>query len=327
MARKRPTIGRTFTSSILGEENTASGSQQHVFVLSTGRHATFTEMILEHDRVAEDTFVVEETNGRDQTALTADSLKDITRTLRFQQFYPCIGIQNDERIEILDGSRRRASALLCHVGLRVLVTREALTVAEARHLAKDLQTSLQHNIREVGLRLQRMKEAGMNQKEIAEKEGLSQAKVTRALQAAAAPRELVALFPVQSELTFSDYRLLFTAGELLSAKGIEYAQLIDNIMPEMEPILTGSDLAEDEVKNRLMKMISREAASLADKTGRDRAVLTPLWSFSEKDRFARKRVKGRTFSYEFNRLPKELQDELDRMIGHILKKNLERSQT
>lgn len=49
----------------------------------------------------------------------------------------------------------------------------------------------------------RMKNDGMSQKDIAAKEGLSQAKVTRALRAASAPEELVALFPVQSELTFS----------------------------------------------------------------------------------------------------------------------------
>ncbi|NPB48470.1 chromosome partitioning protein ParB, partial [Shigella sonnei] len=76
-------------------------------------------------------------------------------------------------------SRRRAAALLCKVGLRVLVTDDELTVSEAQHLAKDLQTSLEHNIREIGLRLVRLKEAGMNQKQIAEREGLSAAKVTR----------------------------------------------------------------------------------------------------------------------------------------------------
>jgi len=43
---------------------------------------------------------------------------------------------------------------------------------------------------------------------LTELEGLSQAKVTRALQAAAVPQELISLFPVQSELSFSDYKIL-----------------------------------------------------------------------------------------------------------------------
>lgn len=82
----------------------------------------------------------------------------------------------------MDGSRRRASAILENVGLRVLVTDREISVQEAQNLAKDVQTALQHSIREIGLRLMRMKNDGMSQKDIAAKEGLSQAKVTRALQ-------------------------------------------------------------------------------------------------------------------------------------------------
>ncbi|EGT5746653.1 chromosome partitioning protein ParB, partial [Cronobacter dublinensis subsp. dublinensis] len=47
-----------------------------------------------------------------------------------------------------------------------------------------------------------------------------------------------------------------------------------------------------------------------------------LWRFPDKDRFARKRTKGRLFSYEFNRLSREVQDELDRAIENVLKKHL-----
>ncbi len=74
--------------------------------------------------------------------------------------------------------------------------------------------------REIGLRLLALKESGFNQKEIAELEGLSQAKVTRALQAAAVPQDLIALFPVQSELSFSDYKILLEVNEKLSEKGL-----------------------------------------------------------------------------------------------------------
>ncbi len=65
-----------------------------------------------------------------------------------------------------------------------MVTSDKLTAEEARQLAKDIQTAKEHNIREIGLRLLSLKESGLNQKEIAEQEGLSQAKVTRAIQAA-----------------------------------------------------------------------------------------------------------------------------------------------
>ncbi|WP_312829085.1 ParB family protein, partial [Pantoea anthophila] len=45
---------------------------------------------------------------------------------------------------------------------------------------------------------------------------------------------------------------------------------------------------------------------------------------ADKDRFARKKVRGRMFSYEFNRQSKELQEELDKVIAETLKKYLNR---
>lgn len=148
------------------------------------------------------TYVLQEINGRDQSALTPESLQDITRTISLQQFFPAIGVRHDDRIEILDGSRRRASAILKHVGLDILVTDEPLTVSEARKLAQDIQTAREHNIREVGTRLLALKQSGLTQKEIAEAEGLSQAKVTRALQAASVSSELLSLFPINLNCLF-----------------------------------------------------------------------------------------------------------------------------
>lgn len=101
------------------------------------------------------------------------------------------------------------------MGLDVLVTDESLSISEARKLAQDIQTAREHNIREVGTRLLTLKQSGLTQKEIAEAEGLLQAKVTRALQAASVSSELLSLFPIQSELSFSDYKVLLTAEELL----------------------------------------------------------------------------------------------------------------
>ncbi|WAH61957.1 hypothetical protein LZ023_36090 (plasmid) [Pseudomonas silvicola] len=72
----------------------------------------------------------------------------------------------------------------------MLVTDVAITADEARRLAQDIQTAREHNLREVGMRLLSLKESGLSQKEIAQSEGLSQAKVTRALQAASVPLEL-----------------------------------------------------------------------------------------------------------------------------------------
>ncbi|WP_431768917.1 ParB family protein [Xenorhabdus khoisanae] len=36
--------------------------------------------------------------------------------------------------------------------------------------------------------------------------------------------------------------------------------------------------------------------------------MSPLWNFKDKDSFARKRAKGRSVSFEFNRVPKEFEE-------------------
>lgn len=321
----RPVVGRVLGQTMLSENDPSSADstqQMQIFTLSTGRQATFVEISVPSGSVESDTFVVQENNGRDQSALTPESLKNITRTMKFQQFYPTIGVRREDKIEILDGSRRRAAAILCKVGLRILVTDQDISVTEAQRLAKDLQTSVEHNIREIGLRLMNLKNSGMNQKEIAASEGMSQAKVTRALQAASAPEDLIALFPVQSELTYSDYKQLCVVADEMGNKNLALDELVNNISNEVDKVQADEELAEDEVKNQIMKLITKESQALTVKGPKDKAIVTELWEFEERNHYARKRVKDRVISYEFSRIPRELQDELDRMINHLLKKNL-----
>lgn len=321
MSTKRATIGRTFNPSALSDTYSDSSLEQ-IFTLSTGKKAVFTLQTVPANEVENNTYVLQETNGRDQSGLTPESLKDITATLRLQQFFPCIGIQREKGIEIIDGSRRRASAILCHTPLNVMVTKSLITADEARKLAKDIQTAKEHNIREVGLRLLALKNTGMSQKEIARLEGLSEAKVTRAIQAASVSPLLVSVFPVQSELGFADYKTLSTLEELLNDKDISLDSLLETTAPEINLILADDLLAEDEVKNRIIKILARETAAMASVNSKDKAVVTNLWSFPDKDRFARKRNKGRMFVYEFNRLSKELQDEIDEVVAKVLQKHL-----
>ncbi|MBL2714178.1 ParB/RepB/Spo0J family partition protein, partial [Klebsiella pneumoniae] len=248
---KRKTIGRQLNTQASIAEMTDTGRSQ-VFTLKTGRKVTFRFVRVPASEVESKTFVNQENNGRDQLALTRESLKSIIQTIKFQQFFPCIGIKQSERIEILDGSRRRASAIFVRTGLDVMVTEEHLSADEARQLAKDIQTAKEHNLREIGLRLIALKESGFNQKEIAELEGLSQAKVTRALQAAAVPQDLISLFPVQSELSFSDYKLLLEVNEKLSEKGLTPEELIQAVSAQLDAILNDGERPEDEQKASIL---------------------------------------------------------------------------
>lgn len=319
---KRTTIGRTFNAPVLNNE-TASEPFKQVFTLSSGKKAVFSRITVSADDVASQTYVVQENNGRDQAGLTPESLKDITRTLSLQQFFPAIGVRRaDGRIEVLDGSRRRAAALLIGAGLDVLVTDSAVSAAEARTLAQEIQTAREHNIREIGLRLMALRDSGLSQKDIAEDENMSQAKVTRALQAASVSAELLALFPVQSELTYGDYKTLLTAQELLQDKQITLSHLTDSISGSVSAIRDQASLAEDEIKNKIVAEVRKEAALIVQPVAGEKVVTTPLWQFPDKNRYARKKSRGRAFSYEFNRLPAELQDAIDSAIASVLARHL-----
>lgn len=321
MNKKRQTIGRTFSTPVIQEDAQAEYSGQ-IFTLSSGRKAVFTRLTVDASEIKHSTFVIQETNGRDQAALTPESLKDITRTLTLQQFFPAIGVRRKEGIEILDGSRRRAAALLCNSPLDVLVTDESLTVSEARALAQDIQTAREHNIREVGMRLLALKNSGLSQKEIAEDERMSQAKVTRALQAASVSQELLSLFPVQAELSYNDYKTLLTAEELLTSKSISVEELSLNILPALELVREDAVLAEDEIKNRIIAEIRSEATLIGNATPAEKVKVTPLWQFPDKNRYARKKSRGRMFSYEFNRLSAEMQDDIDKAVQAVLTRHL-----
>jgi len=321
MSKIRNTIGRTFNSPVLNNDDVPEKFRQ-TFTLSSGKKALFTRITIAAAEVEAQTYVVQEINGRDQSALTPESLRDITRTMVLQQFFPAIGVRKEDKIEILDGSRRRASALLCNCGLDILVTDHPVTAAEARKLAKDIQTAREHNIREVGMRLQALKNSGLSQKEIAETENLSQATVTRALQAASVSSDLLVVFPVQSVLSYADYKSLLLTEEILKNKDVEVSDLIVSLSDVIANIVDDTTLADDEVKNKILTELKKEAQVMGQIASKDKPVATSLWQFDDKNRFARKKTKGRAFSYEFNRLSPELQEELDKTIASILKTHL-----
>ena len=316
MSKSRRTIGRTFSTPVIPQ---AEERQEQVFTLNSGRRAVFIRTSVPADAVATGTYVIQAHNGRDQSALTPESLRDITRTLSLQQFFPAIGVRTGKGIEILDGSRRRAASLLCECALEVLVTDSALSAAEARALARDIQTAREHNLREVGLRLALLKESGLSQKDIAEMENLSQATVTRALQAASVDAALIAAFPVPGILSHADYRLLLTVQALLNEKNISAAHFMDGIslLPD-----NAGELVDEDVKVHILATLRKEASAAAQVPARDKVITRTLRQFSDKNRFARKKSRGRMFAYEFSRLSPELQRDLDEAIQSVLEKHL-----
>ncbi|HHN8460803.1 TPA: ParB family protein [Morganella morganii] len=317
MQTKRKTIGRTL-GAVLTYPVTETEPEQR-FILKSGKTAVFHFEHVPPDELEAQTFVRFSVNGRDQSALTAESLMDITRTIKLQQFFPAIGYRNNGKIEILDGSRRRAAALLCHVGLNILVTETSISNDDARQLAADIQTAKEHNLREIGLRLVKLRDEGMSQKEIAFSEQLSAAKVTRAIQAACVPDDIIALFPVQSELTNADYRALLIIDKMIVSKNLSREMILSDMTEKVHKLTDKGKIAPDELKKCILSELKILTDNLVLKAKPEALSVITLRKFSDKNTYARKRVKGRGFSYEFNRLPKALQEELDNGIQLIIK--------
>ncbi|EPF9306179.1 ParB family protein [Vibrio vulnificus] len=80
----------------------------------------------------------------------------------------------------------------------------------------------------------------------------------------------------------------------------------------------------DETKLDIIAAIKAELKITEAKQVKEQAEVTPLAQFNSKGVFARKRVKGRNFSYEFCRLSKDVQNELDLAIAAILEKHQDR---
>ncbi|TDB45324.1 ParB family protein [Photorhabdus luminescens] len=319
MSKSIQRLGRTMGNSPLSSMlNAQEEVENRTFTLASGKKVVFTRQHIYANELKEKTFADPTINGRDQSTLTEESLQDILRTIHLQQFFPAIGRKVKEEIEILDGSRRRAACLVKGIGLDVLVASEDIDVQDARQLAADLQTAKEHNLRELGMRFKFMEDNGMTRREIAKIEGVSAAKVTRAFQAASVPTEMIAFFPVVSELTLTDYKFLLDMAEEITKRQLSLNDILAEVQAEMDKAEVKEE-APDAVKNAIMNHF--RDVKLARRAPRPVSpeVVTFLSEFEDKRIYARRKEnpKNRTLVYEFSRLDKDLQSRIDKAVQEI----------
>ncbi|MEZ8117589.1 ParB family protein [Vibrio splendidus] len=299
-----------------------SVGQKMGWQLASGATATFNEVTLSYEQVKQDTVVTFDVNGRDQSLLTQESLEDLD-SLEFQQFYPAVGREIDGHIDVLDGSRRRAWFLLQEGRVktfRILVTQDELSTADAKALAKQLQTAKEHNQREIGLQCQTLMKSGeRTQEEVAKILNISRQTVGRALKAAGIDSKLIALFPVVNALSHTDYSLLAKVMKAFADDKKALNSFIKKIASNL--VNAQAEQSQEERKDALITCIKTELKIVKTKQESGTFEVTPLAQFNSKGMFARKKIKGRNFSYEFGRLSKEIQTELDAAIQKILHEN------
>jgi ParB family chromosome partitioning protein len=320
MKKEMVKLGRQLGNSSFSKMMTESDSER-VFTLKSGAQARFVLTRILHDDIEAQTFVDASVNGRDQAFLTPESVSDISRTIRLQQFFPAIGREVGGRIEILDGSRRRAACLYNGTAFEVLVTRDALSLPDARQLAADIQTAREHTLRELGKRLRVMYPADMNQSDIAAAEGLSAAKVTRAFQAASVPEEAISVFPSFSELSISDYQILLDVADKARVRGISAEQLAGKVRERMERD-TESHRSDPNYKAKIISYFRAESAEPKKGPASKKIVTEKLADFADKKQFARKKTDSdkRVVTYEFSRLSAACQAELDAAVRNVIER-------
>ncbi|NQS79443.1 ParB family protein [Pantoea agglomerans] len=320
MKKEMVKLGRQLGNSSFSKMMSESDSER-VFTLKSGTQARFVLTKFLHDDIEAQTFVDAAVNGRDQAFLTRESVSDISRTIRLQQFFPAIGREVDGRTEILDGSRRRAACLYNGTAFEVLVTRDALSLSDARQLAADIQTAREHTLRELGKRLKLMYPADMNQSDIAAAEGLSAAKVTRAFQAAAVPEEIIAVFPSVSELSISDYQILLEVTERARTRGISTEELTGHVRARIESD-AHYDRGDPTYKAKIISYFRAESAEPKKGSAGKKVVTEKLAEFADKKQFARKKTDSdkRMVTYEFSRLSATCQAELDAAVRSVIER-------
>ncbi|MGC1064308.1 ParB family protein [Pantoea agglomerans] len=320
MKKEMVKLGRQLGNSSFSKMMSESDSER-VFTLKSGAQARFVLTKFLHDDIEAQTFVDAAVNGRDQAFLTRESVSDISRTIRLQQFFPAIGREVDGRTEILDGSRRRAACLYNGTAFEVLVTRDALSISDARQLAADIQTAREHTLRELGKRLKLMYPADMNQSDIAAAEGLSAAKVTRAFQAAAVPEEIIAVFPSVSELSISDYQILLEVTERARTRGISTEELTGHVRARIESD-AHYDRGDPTYKAKIICYFRAESAEPKKGSAGKKVVTEKLAKFADKKQFARKKTDPdkRVVTYEFSRLSAACQAELDAAVRSVIER-------
>ncbi|MFL1818611.1 ParB family protein [Pantoea agglomerans] len=320
MKKEMVKLGRQLGNSSFSKMMSESDSER-VFTLKSGAQARFVLTKFLHDDIEAQTFIDAAVNGRDQVFLTQESVSDISRTIRLQQFFPAIGREVDGRTEILDGSRRRAACLYNETAFEVLVTRDALSLSDARQLAADIQTAREHTLRELGKRLKLMYPADMNQSDIAAAEGLSAAKVTRAFQAAAVPEEIIAVFPSVSELSISDYQILLEVTERARTRGISTEELTGHVRARIESD-AHYDRGDPTYKAKIISYFRAESAEPKKGSASKKVVTEKLAEFADKKQFARKKTDSdkRVVTYEFSRLSAACQAELDAAVRSVIER-------
>ncbi|MDG3086279.1 ParB/RepB/Spo0J family partition protein [Vibrio hannami] len=181
------------------EAQTAAKEKAQVIELAVaGQEIVEFELIkIPANEIESQTLVFEE-NAREQSFLNEHALSDVLVTLKERgQQYPAVGRRNEQgKIEVLDGSRRRMSCILAQKDFLIYVA-ENINTEHSKFLSDVANAHKPLSLYERGKEMQAKLDSGdaEDQKALAKMFQCSEALVSGALKAASLPLELLQAYP------------------------------------------------------------------------------------------------------------------------------------
>ena len=305
-------------SAHLTPSNSDSDGFSQDFKLKSGKVVRFNWREIPASKVESDTFVEFSINGRDPNSVTPESVIDIRKTIKHNQFLPVIGFDCEKGANVLDGQRRRMAAICEQRPLKGLFAEEEISLADAKQLARDIQTAKEHNLRDLGFEVKEYKRAGLQGKEIAELMDISESKVSRADKAASVKSELLASIPDINDLIIADYNLLSNISEYLDTFEIPVEEFVSN---SLEDFNSSEHEKTDSLKDAVVERYSESFSSLkkSKKPKKEGPKKTPIFNFESQTKKKAIRVDNdRVTKFEFTRLTKAQLDSIEKAVKDIL---------
>lgn len=301
---------------------------QGLEIVVAGQALTFYHNIFSADQL-DLLYVVEETNGRNQSLLTEAALKPLTLAIeRRGQIYPGVGLKHaDGRIEVLDGSRRlkvakgRKTSFLCLVA-DVSSCEDSLSNESKAELRRDLQTAVEPSLYELGLECLHLEKTLGSGKAVAEHLAVSEATVSRAKKAAAIPMELMVLFDDFNQLSHPEYTALWKLYVADASETMDFKGLAD----EVESSLANQDF-KDAADQKAAVLKSLKSSAVKSAGGKaSKVVSEPLFNSNSNWRGKKKsKPTGRNgylnVVYDLSRVPASVVSQIDELLKQISDKS------
>ncbi|WP_435277316.1 ParB/RepB/Spo0J family partition protein (plasmid) [Psychrobium sp. nBUS_13] len=296
-----------------------SGNSTIELKISDDQLAVFELITVQSSEIEDKTFVPDQ-NGRDPKFVTQESVEDLSATMvKRGQIVPGIGYLNENgKIAVLSGSRRRFSCLSVGIPFKIYVTKLIVEDEDAKYLADITNLSKPLSLIEQGRKYTHQIETKVykNARAIAEAEGITPSMVSMAISASKIPEFLIDLFPHLTQLgrpTITTLRSL--AKERPSKELVKASTIVQKHTFEDLCQLAGSRNPY-KLNSQVLELLLKELNS--QKT----TVEASTFSYSAKGGGNYKIItKDNETSYQFCNLSTDKLDEVENAIKEILGAN------